>query len=154
MQKLKVMLLLLITIIVFQYCTKTEEQSISSYNAISAAFGNNIDPNNLANYANQIIPAYIRKDNTKLAAPRSPAIQKPDASSSSPTTRRASIAEHTRTCRHEHAAPSRQSASAFPSASRQADHPARSTPKAGHCHAHPPEHSRSALRRWASRPCR
>ena len=63
MQKLKVMLLLLITIIVFQYCTKTEEQSISSYNAISAAFGNNIDPNNLANYANQIIPAYIRKDN-------------------------------------------------------------------------------------------
>lgn len=34
------------------------------YQAIRAAFGSKIDPNNLANYANQNFPAYIRKDNT------------------------------------------------------------------------------------------
>ena len=49
----------------FQYCKKTETNTTPKiYNAISAAFGNEIDPNNLANYANQTIPAYIRKDNT------------------------------------------------------------------------------------------
>lgn len=32
--------------------------------AIRAAFGTRIDPNNLANYANQTRPAYINKDNT------------------------------------------------------------------------------------------
>lgn len=64
MKKLKVMLALLLATIVFQYCTKTEEQNQLSYDAIKAAFGTNIDPNNLANYANQVIPAYIRKDNT------------------------------------------------------------------------------------------
>jgi cytochrome c peroxidase len=34
------------------------------YTAIKAAFGTNIDPNNLANYAGQGKPAYIVKDNT------------------------------------------------------------------------------------------
>ena len=37
----------------------------SSYDAIRATFGDNIDPNNLLNYDNQAIPAYIIKDNTR-----------------------------------------------------------------------------------------
>ena len=37
---------------------------IDPYAAIKAAFGTNIDPANLANYANQPKPAYINKDNT------------------------------------------------------------------------------------------
>lgn len=65
MNKLKVTLVLIVTIVMFQYCKKTETNTTPKiYNAISAAFGNEIDPNNLANYANQTIPAYIRKDNT------------------------------------------------------------------------------------------
>ncbi len=39
--------------------------TVDSYAAIKATFGVNIDPNNLANYANQARPAYIgNKDNT------------------------------------------------------------------------------------------
>ncbi len=37
---------------------------VDPYAAIKVAFGNNIDPNNLSNYANQGKPAYINKDNT------------------------------------------------------------------------------------------
>lgn len=37
---------------------------IDPYAAIKLAFGTNIDPNNLSNYANQGKPAYINKDNT------------------------------------------------------------------------------------------
>ncbi len=48
-------------------CSKSDTAAVvtESYTAIKAAFGNNIDPNNLANYANQPKPTYIGgKDNT------------------------------------------------------------------------------------------
>ena len=45
-------------------CSKTKINNIDPYAAIKAAFGDNIDLNNLANYANQTRPAYITKDNT------------------------------------------------------------------------------------------
>jgi cytochrome c peroxidase len=43
---------------------KKDPVSPGSYEAIEAAFGTRIDPNNLANYANQGKPAYISFDNT------------------------------------------------------------------------------------------
>lgn len=64
MNKLKVSLLLLIIIIAFQYCKKEETTLSKTYNAVNVTFGNKIDLNNLANYANQAIPTYITKDNT------------------------------------------------------------------------------------------
>ncbi|MFA6947188.1 MAG: cytochrome-c peroxidase, partial [Pedobacter sp.] len=46
-------------------CSKKETETIPiSYDAIKAAFGNNINLNSLANYAGQAKPAYIIKDNT------------------------------------------------------------------------------------------
>ncbi|MGB5007719.1 MAG: cytochrome c peroxidase [Ferruginibacter sp.] len=51
-------------------CSKSETTApapvvtVDPYAAIKAAFGTKIDPNNLANYANQGKPAYITKDNT------------------------------------------------------------------------------------------
>jgi cytochrome c peroxidase len=47
-------------------CSKTDNTPAITdpYTAIKAAFGSSIDPNNLANYANQGKPAYIVKDNT------------------------------------------------------------------------------------------
>jgi cytochrome c peroxidase len=39
-------------------------EDTQSYPSVEAAFGTKIDLNNLDNYANQPIPAYIRKDNT------------------------------------------------------------------------------------------
>ncbi|MFM7645407.1 MAG: cytochrome-c peroxidase [Sphingomonadales bacterium] len=44
-------------------CQK-KESNTDPYSAIKAKFGTKIDPNNLANYANQSKPAYIVKDNT------------------------------------------------------------------------------------------
>lgn len=44
--------------------TGTSPIVVDPYAAIKAAFGTNIDPANLANYANQPKPAYINKDNT------------------------------------------------------------------------------------------
>ena len=38
---------------------------VDPYAAIKLSFGNNIDPRNLLNYANQAIPAYILKDNSR-----------------------------------------------------------------------------------------
>jgi len=38
---------------------------VDPYAAIKLSFGNNIDPRNLLNYANQGKPAYILKDNTR-----------------------------------------------------------------------------------------
>jgi cytochrome c peroxidase len=64
MQKLKVLGVLLLFVIIFQQCTKSDTAVTATYNAIRAAFGTKIDPNNLANYANQGKPAYITKDNT------------------------------------------------------------------------------------------
>jgi len=52
-------------------CSKSDSSSASAtptvsdpYTAIKLAFGTNIDPNNLANYAGQGKPAYVNKDNT------------------------------------------------------------------------------------------
>lgn len=62
-----IFLLLTSITIAFVKCSKESTSATTpteSYTAIKAAFGSNIDPNNLLNYANQIIPAYIRKDNT------------------------------------------------------------------------------------------
>lgn len=44
--------------------TSTSTATVDPYAAIKAAFGSNIDPANLANYANQGKPAYINKENT------------------------------------------------------------------------------------------
>lgn len=54
------------TILIFSQCKKNETSTEITYNftAIKNTFGNNIDMNNLANYANQNIPSYITKDNT------------------------------------------------------------------------------------------
>ncbi len=49
-------------------CSKSDTTAVlpgfDPYAKIKAAFGTNIDPDNLANYANQFKPAYINKDNT------------------------------------------------------------------------------------------
>ena len=46
-------------------CSKKDEEPVQqSYPAIEAVFGDKIDLNNLANYANQTRPGYINKDNT------------------------------------------------------------------------------------------
>jgi cytochrome c peroxidase len=42
-----------------------ETTAPTTYSAVIEAFGMQIDPNNLPNYANQSIPNYIRKDNTR-----------------------------------------------------------------------------------------
>ncbi|AWI26107.1 cytochrome-c peroxidase [Flavobacterium pallidum] len=49
-------------------CSKDEDSEyvpVDPYAGITAAFGNNIDPDNLSNYAAQTIPAYITRDNTQ-----------------------------------------------------------------------------------------
>ncbi len=49
-------------------CNKDDDSNeyipVDPYPAITATFGDAIDPDNLANYANQAIPAYINRDNT------------------------------------------------------------------------------------------
>jgi len=51
-------------------CNKNDEEIYSAipetYPAVQAQFGNSVDLNNLANYANQTVPAYITKDNSSL----------------------------------------------------------------------------------------
>lgn len=61
--KAKVISLLVVSIFIFTECSKKETIAAVTYEAIKAAFGNRIDPSNLANYANQTKPAYITKDN-------------------------------------------------------------------------------------------
>ena len=55
-------------VIIAASCSKSDIQSTPelSYPAIKAAFGENIDLNNLTNYSGQIIPAYILKDNNLI----------------------------------------------------------------------------------------
>ena len=58
-----------ILLMVILSCSKTDTTNpvviTDPYTAIKTAFGTNIDPNNLANYANQGRPAYVvNKDNT------------------------------------------------------------------------------------------
>ncbi|WP_353147891.1 cytochrome c peroxidase [Flavobacterium sp.] len=51
-------------------CNKTDEENYTPiteiYPAVNAEFGSSVDLNNLANYANQTVPAYINKDNSAL----------------------------------------------------------------------------------------
>jgi cytochrome c peroxidase len=58
--------LLSASVFVLPQCTKDDPRPHTpvTYPAVEAAFGSNIDLNNLANYAEQTIPAYILKDNT------------------------------------------------------------------------------------------
>ncbi len=60
-------LTVLATISLFS-CSKSDDvyQSVDSYPNVVATFGTKIDLNNLANYANQMIPSYITKDNSTL----------------------------------------------------------------------------------------
>ncbi len=51
-------------------CNNTNEENYTpiteNYPAVNAEFGSSVDLNNLANYANQTVPAYITKDNSLL----------------------------------------------------------------------------------------
>jgi cytochrome c peroxidase len=55
-----------IGLIISVYACKKQNNTATAmlYPAINAQFGTKIDPNNLLNYANQPIPAYITKDNS------------------------------------------------------------------------------------------
>ena len=46
-------------------CSKKDSPATEKYPAIRAAFGTNIDPDNLVNYAGQPVPGYITKDNSR-----------------------------------------------------------------------------------------
>jgi cytochrome c peroxidase len=70
MQKITATLALFTALVIIGVsCSKNNNTTpvpVDPYAAIKAAFGTNIDPNNLANYANQPRPAYLNpvKDNT------------------------------------------------------------------------------------------
>lgn len=76
MQQKKIVItsMLVLAVFAFQYCSKHDSSTgagttpvviTDPYAAIKVAFGTNIDPANLSNYANQPRPAYIGgKDNT------------------------------------------------------------------------------------------
>jgi len=61
---LKSLVFVLTSLTIILLGCKKDPVSPGSYEAIEAAFGTRIDPNNLANYANQGKPAYIAFDNT------------------------------------------------------------------------------------------
>lgn len=58
-------------LIILASCSKSNNdyQEINQYPNVEAAFGSNIDLDNLENYANQTIPSYITKDNTTAGNP-------------------------------------------------------------------------------------
>ncbi|HLO81175.1 MAG TPA: cytochrome c peroxidase [Chitinophagaceae bacterium] len=68
-KSLAVLMIPVALIIVMISCSKSDENAntgnTNSYPAIEAAFGSNIDPNNLINYAAQSVPGYITKDNAR-----------------------------------------------------------------------------------------
>jgi cytochrome c peroxidase len=61
---LKSLIFVLTSMTIILLGCKKDPASSDPYSAIKAAFGTRIDPNNLANYANQGKPAYIAFDNT------------------------------------------------------------------------------------------
>jgi cytochrome c peroxidase len=61
---LKSLIFVLTSLTIILLGCKKDPASSDPYSAIKAAFGTRIDPNNLANYANQGKPAYIAFDNT------------------------------------------------------------------------------------------
>ena len=61
----KLLPIILLTFLLFS-CSKDSEndyETIPPVSSIQLTFGNNIDLQNLANYANQAIPSYIISDN-------------------------------------------------------------------------------------------
>lgn len=68
MRRIKTSLLLFASLaLIIVSCIETEEEpdtNTPDYNIIAAKFSNAFDINNLPNYANQSVPAYITKDNT------------------------------------------------------------------------------------------
>lgn len=70
--KLSKILQLCAIVVTLSSCNNNDEEtytplpSIGSYPAVEAEFGSSVDLNNLANYANQSVPAYITKDNSAL----------------------------------------------------------------------------------------
>jgi cytochrome c peroxidase len=69
MRKIPLFIASIVSVVVFLVaCAKTDSAAnvtaTTLYTAITTAFGSEIDPNNLANYAAQPKPAYIVKDNT------------------------------------------------------------------------------------------
>ena len=69
-KKIFIISIMLLIVFAFQFCSKNDTIVVATvvvdpYAAIKVAFGTNIDPANLTNYANQTRPAYIGgKDNT------------------------------------------------------------------------------------------
>lgn len=73
-KQITIISMLLLAVFAFQFCSKSGSTTtttvvtpptVDPYAAIKATFGTKIDPNNLANYANQTKPLYIgAKDNT------------------------------------------------------------------------------------------
>lgn len=63
-KKIAILTLLVAMVILLAQCSKNDNKITEKYPAIKAAFGTRINPDDLANYANQPIPAYINKDNT------------------------------------------------------------------------------------------
>lgn len=67
MKRISTIAFLILFAIIFQHCSKKEDSvnnTTIKYAAIKAAFGTNIDLDNLENYESQTRPAYIIKDNT------------------------------------------------------------------------------------------
>ncbi len=62
--KQTILALLALTTLISCGSNDDEYQTLVSYPAVEATFGSKIDLNNLANYANQLVPPYITKDNT------------------------------------------------------------------------------------------
>ena len=64
-KKSAIILILIIVVIAFQFCSKSDAVTpvnpTDPYAAIKATFGTNIDPANLANYASQGKPNSYRK---------------------------------------------------------------------------------------------
>lgn len=63
-----IVLLTLVSVMLFSCGDDANYESIPapSYPNVEATFGSNLDLDNLSNYANQVIPEYITKDNTVL----------------------------------------------------------------------------------------
>ncbi len=66
----KALFLTLSTAVLFVSCNDQEDNYVEipsdNYPNVEATFGNTIDLTNLSNYANQVIPPYITKDNSAL----------------------------------------------------------------------------------------
>jgi cytochrome c peroxidase len=65
---MKKFITLILIFTVFISCSNNSENdydSVTTYPFVEAEFGSSVDLNNLANYANQIVPPYITKDNSQ-----------------------------------------------------------------------------------------